>query len=366
MATVSSPEKPEETQVFIPEEWEEAADTVAYDSVTSPPPVCVICGPPNSGKTTFSRHLLNVLIHRYKRVAYLDTDVGQAEFTPPGCLSLTIVDKVTPDLAIPCLRTPERCFFFGDITPRKDPKTYLTYIREQYDHYHKTIRSEHLKIGVPLVVNTPGWVQGYGLHLLMEMLIHIAPTQVIKVRVPTESKNLPAGAFWLPDPDSHEVTLIDINSNRHDSSTQKTVYSQNDASLVRDIRLLAYFRKCFPIDKSLTTIQELDHELAVHPPYEILMSSVTIKQLYSQEIETFYKSNSSIVGLADSSLSSQNLPCCVGLGIVRGVDLSKKVMYLITPVPENVLENVDILIHGLIQIPASLIEVQGLKASSTN
>lgn len=66
MAIDSSPEKlADEAQVFIPEEWEEAADVVAYDSITCPPPICVICGPPNSGKTTFSRHLLNVLIHRY-------------------------------------------------------------------------------------------------------------------------------------------------------------------------------------------------------------------------------------------------------------------------------------------------------------
>ena len=33
---------------------------------------------------------------RYREVAYLDTDVGQAEFTPPGFVSLIIVDKVTP------------------------------------------------------------------------------------------------------------------------------------------------------------------------------------------------------------------------------------------------------------------------------
>ncbi|KAL7598118.1 hypothetical protein Lser_V15G21497 [Lactuca serriola] len=365
MAIDSSPEKlADEAQVFIPEEWEEAADVVAYDSITCPPPICVICGPPNSGKTTFSRHLLNVLIHRYRRVAYLDTDVGQAEFTPPGCLSLTLADKIAPDLAIPCLKTPERCFFFGDISPRKDPQTYLKYIHELYDYYHQTIRGEHLKIGVPLVVNTPGWVEGYGLNLLMNMLKHIAPTQVIKVHVPTESKNLPTGAFWLPDPASHEVTLIDINSNRQDSS-KKSVQSQDDARLLRDLRLLAYFRKCVPINMSLTTIQELDHALAVHAPYEILMSSVTIKQLHSQDMEAFYKSNCSIVALADSSLSCQNSPCCVGLGIVTEVDMSRKIMCLITPVPEHILEKVDILLHGLIKIPACLIKVQGHKTSSS-
>ena len=38
----------------------------------------------------------SVLNGRYKKVAYLDTDVGQTEFTPPVLLSLTVIDKVTP------------------------------------------------------------------------------------------------------------------------------------------------------------------------------------------------------------------------------------------------------------------------------
>lgn len=32
---------------------------------------------------------------RHKRVAFLDTDVGQPQFSPPGCLSLTILDRET-------------------------------------------------------------------------------------------------------------------------------------------------------------------------------------------------------------------------------------------------------------------------------
>lgn len=37
---------------------------------------------------------------RYKKVAYLDTDVGQTEFTPPGLLSLTTIDKITSGTSI--------------------------------------------------------------------------------------------------------------------------------------------------------------------------------------------------------------------------------------------------------------------------
>lgn len=37
---------------------------------------------------------------RYRKVAYLDTDVGQTEFTPPGFLSLTIIDKIPAGMKI--------------------------------------------------------------------------------------------------------------------------------------------------------------------------------------------------------------------------------------------------------------------------
>ncbi|KAK0604594.1 hypothetical protein LWI29_017329 [Acer saccharum] len=95
-AYLSGAENPS-PDIYIPQQWSEAADSIAYDSNTSPHPIALICGAKNCGKTTFSRHLVNILLRRYRKVAYLDTDVGQPEFTAPGFLSLTVVDKPTPE-----------------------------------------------------------------------------------------------------------------------------------------------------------------------------------------------------------------------------------------------------------------------------
>lgn len=64
MASVGSGEL-QSANIFIPQEWSDAADTIAYDSNTSPAPVALVCGPKNSGKTTLSRLLVNVLLQRY-------------------------------------------------------------------------------------------------------------------------------------------------------------------------------------------------------------------------------------------------------------------------------------------------------------
>ncbi|KAL6579931.1 hypothetical protein OROMI_007955 [Orobanche minor] len=346
-------------KIFIPEEWSNAAEDIAYGSVTFP--IAFVCGPKNSGKTVFSRHLLNVLLQRHKKVAYLDTDVGQTEFTPPGLLSLTVMDKIPPDLTIPCLKTPERCFFFGDISSKRNPTTYLTYILALYDHYKKEYNNTETQdsAGLPLVINTPGWVKGIGYEILVDMLKHMSPSHVVKIRISAESKNLPAGAFWLNEGSADAVTIIAINAARQDY-LKRSVLVQKDARLLRDLRVMAYFRQCFPSDMRISTIKELARELASHPPYEISISSIKIEHLHCQVpvTETFYSLNATIVGLAVSSASEQ-LPQCVGLGIVRGVDTFNGVLHVITPVSQQNLEDVDLLLQGFVQIPTALLQVQG-------
>ena len=43
-----------------------------------------VCGPKGVGKTTFCRFLVNSLLNYHPVVAFLEADVGQCEFTPPG------------------------------------------------------------------------------------------------------------------------------------------------------------------------------------------------------------------------------------------------------------------------------------------
>lgn len=50
---------------FIPEDWSDAAGSVSCSSITSLQPViALVCGPKNSGKSTFSRNLVEVLLQR--------------------------------------------------------------------------------------------------------------------------------------------------------------------------------------------------------------------------------------------------------------------------------------------------------------
>lgn len=74
----------------IPSDWLMVADAFVENPIT---PIVFVVGPRKVGKSTMTRYLCNSMWNQNKKVAYLDLDLGQTEFTPPGCLSLKIVQK---------------------------------------------------------------------------------------------------------------------------------------------------------------------------------------------------------------------------------------------------------------------------------
>ncbi|XP_073129920.1 polynucleotide 5'-hydroxyl-kinase NOL9-like isoform X2 [Henckelia pumila] len=346
--------------VHIPQQWSEATECIANNSDSSDPPIAFICGPNSCGKTTFSLHLVNFLLQSHNKVAYLDTDAGQTVFTPPGFLSLTVIDRSIPDLKSPSLKTPERCFFYGDISPKNDPEMYLSCIFNLFDHYLKEHRMKNdtncRDAGLPLVINTHGWVKGVGYEVLEDMIKYMSPTHVVKIQISSKAKNLPAGAFWMSEGIMDTSHLIEMKAVAEDL-LYRSVHVQKDH---RVSRLMEYFRQCFLSDKNLSRT-ELCRAIIAHPPYEVPISIFEVKHLYCEVAATeIYRSlNATIVGLAISSKVSFRLSRCVGLGLVRSVDPEKGMLYIVTPVPQRYLVDVDLLLQGLIQIPQCLLEASG-------
>ncbi|PUZ58389.1 hypothetical protein GQ55_5G506100 [Panicum hallii var. hallii] len=345
------------TEAVVPPDW---ASSVTLVSSHPTPPVVVVCGPKNSGKSTFSRILLNALLPRHGKVAYLDTDVGQPEFALPGCISFHIVDEALEDLLNPTLREAERCCFFGDISSKRDPEAYLNCLFHLYDYFVGKYRCDENEM-LPLIVNTPGWVKGAGFDMLVEMLRYICPTIVIQIRITAQSKNLPDGMFWLED-EQTGPEMININAAFHDA-LNRSLLIQKDSCGMRERRLVEYLKQCFPSKISLSTNKELAYALASIPPYQVPFSDVTVVHLHCEVPagEIWRSLNATIVGLAISNVSeaSRSIPYCVGLGIVRGIDVQKGLLYVITPVPLERLQSVDLLQQGLIEIPTTLLQVRG-------
>lgn len=148
-------------------------------------PVLLICGPKSSGKSTFARIVSNrLLTHRggtkkriWPVVAVLDIDPGQPEFSPPGSISLVTLDE--PNLSPPfCHPAPGsehlmRSHAIASITPASDVEHYKRCVLDLFSHY------KAMATNCPLIINTPGWIQGSGLVLLRDLIAAISPSEVL-------------------------------------------------------------------------------------------------------------------------------------------------------------------------------------------
>ncbi|KAH0441951.1 RNA processing protein [Colletotrichum camelliae] len=145
----------------------------------------MLCGPKSSGKSTFGRILSNRLLttpgqRRVARsVAILDLDPGQPEYTPAGTIALVQIREPNLGPSFTHVATDEqsvsiiRCHSIASVSPASDPELYLECALDLYSHYKSTCQ------GLPLIINTPGWVLGTGLDLLTELASNFKPTEVI-------------------------------------------------------------------------------------------------------------------------------------------------------------------------------------------
>ncbi|KAI6040649.1 hypothetical protein EDC04DRAFT_2674743 [Pisolithus marmoratus] len=159
-------------------------------------PVCVVKGPKKSGKSTFSRTLLNRLLNRYRRVAFLECDVGQSEFTPGGMVALSIIEN-------------------SDV--------------------------------IPLVVNTMGWTKGLGADLNARIEELVEPSHVFEIEGseewgwPTRSTEL-AGDTVPFCGRAENVVRVQLEAIQAEA-TNMHVFSAADH---RNINMLSYFHATFP------------------------------------------------------------------------------------------------------------------------
>jgi len=178
-------------------------------------------------------------ICRYEAVAYLDTDLGQPEFSIPGFVSLNVLREPafglfsslscslrirdSPQLlvvgpAFTHLSLPISSHYLGSASPASDPTSYIsaisallstyaleveyplidepviTHSRRRHRDAHQapsTPSSNNGKVRerVPLVINTQGWVKGLGADLLTKLKAASQPTHVCSFVSMMEEEN---------------------------------------------------------------------------------------------------------------------------------------------------------------------------------
>ncbi|KAJ5933356.1 hypothetical protein N7454_005685 [Penicillium verhagenii] len=138
----------------------------------------LVCGPKASGKSTFSRYLLNHVLSPAPEtengfvntdgVAFLDLDPGQPEFAPMGQVYLAHLRApfFGPPFTHPSVDSRDgqilRAHHIGATSPKEDSDHYAQATMDLLDRYHSLL-AEYPQC--PLIVNYPGWIFGQGLEV---------------------------------------------------------------------------------------------------------------------------------------------------------------------------------------------------------
>mmetsp|Transcript_38173 Transcript_38173/g.107864 ORF Transcript_38173/g.107864 Transcript_38173/m.107864 type:complete len:565 (+) Transcript_38173:240-1934(+) len=362
--------------VIYPGSWRQAAEGVAaaggagQGKRAMPPPVVAVAGSKGAGKSTFARLLVNTLLNRWPEVAYVDTDAGQPEFTPPGLVSVHMVRGLLvgpPHEHQRC--SCKRAAFVGDISPASEPEGYLAAVTGLL----AWVRSPQSGFGaMPMVINTHGWVKGLGMDTLALILQAAQPSHVVQLACGVPSRDLPSGLWWAANDGAAENVCAECIPSAKSAAVRGKVAPPPDstgrtAAGDRALRWAAWAHLCsgpglsaglaLVGSESPGAFSPAATLLAELPPYAVPLDAFPLRFRCSTvpKGEELTVANGAVVGLMGHASGGGGAPC-LGLGLIRGIDAPRGTMYILTPSPPGVLAEVAELHVGVLEIPPQLLQ----------
>ncbi|KAI5957096.1 GRC3 [Candida jiufengensis] len=227
--------------LYIPDTWSKMFKSIANSPLNS----LMVIGHKNTGKSTFSKCFMDyLLLHRKRPVVLMDLDPGQSEYSSPYCMSLSIHYEASfcEDLS----KDDKTELYYGFTSPMESPSRFLNIVQRLFDTYSST----YLHKGYVLIINTPGWIKGYGKELLVKISNIINPSDLCLL-----SHKLSL------DAEENQTTLNGLSySNVHLVSG---IFSNQElsASQIRCINKLLYFHKisnnCFDFSRYMLDVPPL-------------------------------------------------------------------------------------------------------------
>ncbi|KAL5013572.1 hypothetical protein ScPMuIL_007842 [Solemya velum] len=348
------------------------------------PPVILVCGGNNTGKSTLNRFLLNTVLNSMNKVYYMECDIGQTEFTPPGCVALHCVEKPIFGPPFCHQREPIYSVYYGGVSPSDNPGFYLKCVKAVYRRYRD------IEPHGPLIVNTMGWNKGLGLLLFTDTVRITLPSHVVQLDSFTQHLNFPAitPTFIATQPGWLSNSKISQTKGAETGHPKET-HNQHKLILVGSAvqkNQTDKYTKLKSVDhRNLSTLGYLTQKLTPgmtllsQAPYTVSWDCVAVNVCHSHipDSQILLALNASVVALCRANMSKimqdpsvvhqdtdGRLPrilrktplCrCLGFGIIRGIDTEKKLFYISTPMSLNTLQQVNTLVRGAINLPEQVL-----------
>ncbi len=325
---------------LIPAEWRTAAEEIAAHGG----PVMVI-GAPGSGKTTFCLYLAGVVCRSGKGVSWIDADPGQPFIGPPAVLSLSRFSEAADLLK---RRHPQSLSFIGNVSP-------VGHLLEMITGLQKLLSIALSSDPGIVLINSCGMVNGGAARELKFHEIEIvSPRYVVALQKGTEVEHLLA-------PHAHRAGLL---IQRLPVSPDAKTATREARLAIREQRFKEYFRGgdyqeiSLPdvgvhgpglgngerlgfrdVNKLSKILQGIvvHAELSTDRLFIIVEGDYAGDELYTAKEqynvrEVIILKRSEIDHLLIGLNDDRNI--CLGLGILRGLDLKELSIRVITPVKD--------------------------------
>ncbi|CAI5755850.1 unnamed protein product [Candida verbasci] len=342
--------------LYIDDKWIELLENLTYKSQqiinTSPNMrkrrTFMVIGNKNTGKSTFAKTLLNSIIENYNMpVVYLDLDPGQSEYNQPLNLSMTKVENVNYGSHSFNYTESQTTKYYGF----NNPVSLINRYESIVENFDKLFNDQY-----PMIINTPGYIKGYGKELLTKITNKFQPDNLILLS-----------------------NKLDINANENKEVVENLQYenlniipgvyqSVKNSIQMRDLSKLLYFHQKTPcefdfrhylIDKSPLKLSYSTNENKGYiKSFTILNHSSTdldMKELpfmIEAQIWAIYKTKNSINVVSNSKSPNYLNPeefeftnGYLGLIIIHSVNMKEKYVNMYTP--NHVVEKIqDAVIDG--------------------
>ncbi len=355
-------------RTFSALEVDDNTDTVLHtltvkSNVSKPPkPRIMAVGAKSSGKSTSNRLLCNKILSwtPIHKCYYLDIDPGQPEFGPPGIISLV---EVAVPLLGPTFTHPASPLSPDHMVVYKHAIAASSF-KDDPEHYKACVLdlAKHVDKRYPLIINSCGWVAGLGASVLADLAQDLDVSDII-VMEPVDSSLAESFQQCTPSVALHRIARRPPRPSARTPAEQRAMqtmayfhskhiavedahlrWSGKPISRVRPwvvsyagdtpdiIAVMSYGQNptpeflCEVLDGAIVAINEVDEEAALD------LSERTDR---TPEGLPFVASDHH--GISPTLPPSQSN--CLGLALVRGIDTENKQLHLVTPIPENHVEN---------------------------
>lgn len=323
-------------------------------------------------------------------VVALDCDPGHPEYSIPGHLSLYLLrdPNFGPPFSHPITHGKQnrliRAHSIASTTPSNDIELYMSCIQDLLSHYSAQYSNQ------PLIINTPGWILGTGLEILVGLIQILSPTAVVYM-----SKEGPVEVVESLKEASKSIPLYALPS-------QGSELVVRNSSSLRAMQTISYFHlqnerannlRWDPTPLSTLPPIQVSYSgkhagilgilcLGDQPPPELLIESINgsilaIAVIDDQAAIPEYNSSGTLdTPTKDSTIirtPKEQIPYfnprktitldpryshTIGCLLVRGIDIQHRRLQVITPIPPNVFHEVReanksiVLISGKLDTPS--------------